>query len=156
MTKTEKGGEGVHANSGITIRKDYVQVFIFCLVLLKMVFWYFLKWLLLGRQNHIAAKISTSTIKTFCDTRTGKRKKFFFFFFFFDALELNTNINYKKMHPLPLNTGRKLNVFKMLRRRPGLLLNDLCTFNLRIVPRVLGILCNLRYLSTNIHPDKTF
>ena len=143
MTKTEKGGEGVHANSGITIRKDYVQVFIFCLVLLKMVFWYFLKWLLLGRQNHIAAK--------------GKRKKFFFFFFFFfDALELNTNRNYKKMHPLPLNTGRKLNVFKMLRRRPGLLLNDLCTFNLRIVPRVLGILCNLRYLSTNIHPDKTF
>ena len=33
----------------------------------------------------------------------------------------------------PLDTGRKLNVHKMLRRRPGRLLNVLCTFNLRPV-----------------------
>ena len=30
----------------------------------------------------------------------------------------------------PLNAGRKLNVHKMFRRRPGRLLNVLCTFNL--------------------------
>ena len=32
---------------------------------------------------------------------------------------------------LPGDTGRKLNVHKMSRRRPGRLLNVLCTFNLR-------------------------
>ena len=33
----------------------------------------------------------------------------------------------------PVDTGRKLNVHKTFRRRPGLLLNVLCTFNLRPV-----------------------
>ena len=33
----------------------------------------------------------------------------------------------------PLVTGRKLNTHKTLRRRPGRLLNVLCTFNLRHV-----------------------
>ena len=33
----------------------------------------------------------------------------------------------------PVDTGRKLNVHKMFRRRPGPLLNVLCTFNLRPV-----------------------
>ena len=33
----------------------------------------------------------------------------------------------------PADTGRKLNVHKTFRRRPGRLLNDLCTFNLRPV-----------------------
>ena len=33
----------------------------------------------------------------------------------------------------PLDTGRKLNVHKTFRRRPGCLLNVLCTFNLRPV-----------------------
>ena len=32
---------------------------------------------------------------------------------------------------LPVDTGRKLNVDKTFRRRPGRLLNVLCTFNLR-------------------------
>ena len=32
-----------------------------------------------------------------------------------------------------VDTGRKLNVHKMFRRRPGRLLNVLCTFNLRAV-----------------------
>ena len=31
----------------------------------------------------------------------------------------------------PVDTGRKLNVHKTFRRRPGRLLNVLCTFNLR-------------------------
>ena len=35
----------------------------------------------------------------------------------------------------PLDTGRKLNVHKMFSRRPGRLLNILCTFNLRPVSR---------------------
>ena len=34
---------------------------------------------------------------------------------------------------VPADTGRKLNVHKTLRRRPGRLLNVLCTFNLRPV-----------------------
>ena len=33
----------------------------------------------------------------------------------------------------PVDTGRKLNVHKTFRRRPGRLLNILCTFNLRPV-----------------------
>ena len=33
----------------------------------------------------------------------------------------------------PVDTGRQLNVHKMFRRRPGRLLNVLCTFNLRSV-----------------------
>ena len=33
----------------------------------------------------------------------------------------------------PVDTGRKLNVHKMFRRRPGRLLNVLCTFSLRPV-----------------------
>ena len=36
----------------------------------------------------------------------------------------------------PLHTRRKLNVHKTFRRRPGRLLNFLCTFNLYPVPRV--------------------
>ena len=35
-----------------------------------------------------------------------------------------------------LDTGRKLNVHKTFRRRPGRFLNVLCTFNLRPVSRV--------------------
>ena len=34
---------------------------------------------------------------------------------------------------VPVDTGRKLNVHKTFRRRPGRLLNVLCTFNLRPV-----------------------
>ena len=34
---------------------------------------------------------------------------------------------------MPVDTGRKLNVHKTFRRRPGRLLNVLCTFNLHPV-----------------------
>ena len=34
---------------------------------------------------------------------------------------------------IPVDTGRKLNVHKTFTRRPGRLLNVLCTFNLRPV-----------------------
>ena len=34
----------------------------------------------------------------------------------------------------PVDVGRKLNVHKMFRRRPGRLLNVLCTFDLHSVP----------------------
>ena len=43
---------------------------------------------------------------------------------------------------LPIDTGRKLNVHKTFRRRPGRLLNVLCTFNLR--PVSIG-LCKYDY-----------
>ena len=39
----------------------------------------------------------------------------------------------------PVNTGRKLNVHKTFRRRPGRLLNVLCKFNLRPVSTGYGI-----------------
>ena len=35
----------------------------------------------------------------------------------------------------PVDKGRKLNAHKTFRRRPGRLLNVLCAFNLRPVPR---------------------
>ena len=38
----------------------------------------------------------------------------------------------------PVDTGRKLNVHKMFRRRPGRLLKVLCMFNLRPVPTGSG------------------
>ena len=38
----------------------------------------------------------------------------------------------KKFLRHPIGTGRKLNVHKTLRRRPGGPLNILCTFNLRL------------------------
>ena len=34
---------------------------------------------------------------------------------------------------IPVDTGRKMNVHKTFKRRPGHLLNVLCTFNLRSV-----------------------
>ena len=39
----------------------------------------------------------------------------------------------KQPEPNPVDTGRKLNAHKTLRRRPGRLLNVLCTFKLRPV-----------------------
>ena len=51
-----------------------------------------------------------------------------------DSRELG---NYVKMVStegnIPGDTGRKLNVHKTFRRRPGCLLNTLCTFNLSLV-----------------------
>ena len=41
--------------------------------------------------------------------------------------------------PFPLDTGRKLNVHQTFRRRPGRLLNVLCTFNLRPVSRGFAV-----------------
>ena len=42
-------------------------------------------------------------------------------------------INFLLQRHYPVDTGRKLNVHKTFRRRPGRLLNVLCTFNLRPV-----------------------
>ena len=41
--------------------------------------------------------------------------------------------NQYKIISNPVDTGRKLNVHKTFRRRPGRLLNVLCTFNLRCI-----------------------
>ena len=38
-----------------------------------------------------------------------------------------------------MDTGRKLNVHKTFRRRPGRLLNVLCTFNLRPVSKSIQL-----------------
>ena len=45
----------------------------------------------------------------------------------------NVSSDQPKIVRKPVDTGRKLNVHKTLRRRPGRLLNVLCTFNLRPV-----------------------
>ena len=42
----------------------------------------------------------------------------------------------------PVDTGRKLNVHKTFRRRPGCLLNVLCAFKLHPVSARLALLCN--------------
>ena len=44
----------------------------------------------------------------------------------------------------PVDTGRKLNVHKTFRRRPGRLLNVLCTFNLRPVSTGLNITVSIK------------
>ena len=41
------------------------------------------------------------------------------------------------LSPWTLDTGRKLNVYKTFRRRPGCFLNVLCTFNLHAVSKGL-------------------
>ena len=48
----------------------------------------------------------------------------------------NRNLTLRRGNPV--DTGRKLNVHKTVRRRPGRLLNFLCTFNLR--PVSIGVL----------------
>ena len=55
-------------------------------------------------------------------------------------------------HHLPVDTGRKLNVHKTLRRRPGRLLNVLCTFILR--PVSTGLVWTVRrYDGIQPYPD---
>ena len=62
-----------------------------------------------------------------------KRQPFLFCIYCF-AISINeTAASY------PLNTGRKLNVYKTFSRRPGRLLNVLFTFNLRPVSRGLAL-----------------
>ena len=50
----------------------------------------------------------------------------------------------KLLYDVPVDTGRKLNVHKTFRRRPGRLLNVLCMFNLR--PVSTGVVSTLRRL----------
>ena len=51
---------------------------------------------------------------------------------------------------IPVDTIRKLNVYKAFRRRPGRFLNLLCALNLRPVSRGLKIRGNyLRYKTAN-------
>ena len=45
----------------------------------------------------------------------------------------NGGSNCRTQSAFPVDTGRKLNVHKTFRRRPGRLLSVLCTFNLRPV-----------------------
>ena len=48
---------------------------------------------------------------------------------------------------IPVDTGRKLNVHKTFRRRPGRLLNVLCTFNVR--PVSTGMLGDSTYIDNH-------
>ena len=50
-------------------------------------------------------------------------------------------------YSLPVDTGRKLNVHKTFRRRPGRLLNFLCTFNIRPVANEIVAVSQTRVIS---------
>ena len=56
------------------------------------------------------------------------------------------------LHPLregfPVDTGRKLNVHQTFRRRPGRLLNVLCTFSLR--PVSIGLQVYIKFIETSL------
>ena len=56
--------------------------------------------------------------------------------------------NYETMIRIRISVDpeRKLNVYKTFRRRPGRLLNVLCTFNLRSVS--IGMGCDITYCET--------
>ena len=60
----------------------------------------------------------------------------------------------------PVDTGRKLNVHKTCRRRPGRLLNILCTFNLRPVSTWLAALTQIvaiaDIMTMNKQPPEVF
>ena len=49
------------------------------------------------------------------------------------SFSLKSETNEQMCFIYPVDTGRKLNVHKTFKRRPGRLLNVLCTFNLRPV-----------------------
>ena len=53
---------------------------------------------------------------------------------FFTPNKIKWRFIFPEERPYPLDTGRKLNVHNTFRRRPGRLLNVLCTFNVRPVP----------------------
>ena len=53
----------------------------------------------------------------------------------------------RKKLDIPIDTGRKLNAHKTFRRRPGRLLNVLCTFNLRPVSTGYGSSFSLSFYS---------
>ena len=50
----------------------------------------------------------------------------------------------------PVDTGRKLNVHKTFRRRPGSLLNVLCTFNLHPVSTGCVLLLTFIYFEAPV------
>ena len=73
--------------------------------------------------------------------------------FLWNILELlswnNSYMSNQESYINPVDTGRKLNINKTFRRRAGLLLNVLCTFNLRPVLRgKLKITCSISFTVT--------
>ena len=54
------------------------------------------------------------------------------------SLKVTTCYDFLSLMTIPVDAGRKLNIHKTFRRRPGRLLNVLCTFKLR--PVSTGIL----------------
>ena len=58
--------------------------------------------------------------------------------------DINDTMLWNSWRNTPVGTGRKLNVHKTFRRRPGRLLNVLCTFNLRPVSTGLAIISSIK------------
>ena len=66
--------------------------------------------------------------------------------FYFQLFHIRISLEFKrhsinKYNNCPVDTGSKLNVHKTFRRRPGRLLNVLCTFNLRPVSTGCFLIC---------------
>ena len=84
-------------------------------------------------KNSFALEIFTFLSWLFGCLEKRLDKKVMVNFKIWDVTDCTTN-NYKTLITQsfnPVDTGRKLNVHKKFRRRPGRLLNVLCTFNLR-------------------------
>ena len=72
-----------------------------------------------------------SIINTIC--KDGNPAHFHNVLSILKVLSTNKKLLIKNVITTPVDTGRKLNVHKTFRRRPGRLLNVLCTFSLRPV-----------------------
>ena len=76
----------------------------------------------------------------------------------FTKIAISFERSWSEYDSSPLVTGRKLNVHKTSRRRPGRLMNVLCTFNLSPVSTGINIKTSLKIVKTigigNIHKMK--
>ena len=133
----------------IDIKKCFILLFLICLFVCLFVCFFvcfftlsIVVYLFCDQNFNQKSKIgySTDQIKTKISTQVSQN---------------NTNsIGHKSEKILknvfPVDTGRKLNVHKTFRRRPGRLLNVLCTFNLRFVST--GLYQSIRFIPMMKHP----
>ena len=92
----------------------------------------------LSALSRMVKLLSFSKRRTLFKAFVGSQFKYCLIVWMLHSWRQNQNVvwrrlNYWLMTCYPVNIGRKLNVHKTFRRRPGRVLNVLCTFNLRPV-----------------------
>ena len=110
-------------------------------LLLQWWYWRFRKHLTFWKSNNnLKANIETGGNEKTANF-TKAPKYLFCDFLIFELIYSSSSEDFNKFRALifAVDTGRKLNVHKTFRRRPGRLLNVLCTFNLRPVSTGLGL-----------------